>query len=93
MAPVVGADELRAQYLFGRRDAVRFAGFLALVAAVYALVFCNQDMIVKFLFGQWWDGSLHAKALVAAAVFIFVPILAHCYGTVAKSLMKLIKME
>lgn len=92
-APVVGTDELKAQYLFGKRDAVRLVGFLVLVAALYFLVFSNQEIILKFLLGQWWGGSLLAKILVAAAVFVFVPILAHSYGTVAKSLMKLIKME
>ena len=61
------------------------------------MVFSNQKIILTFLFGQWWGGSDSAKILVqilvAAAVFVFVPIIAHCYGTVAKSVMKLIKME
>ncbi|MFH1485601.1 MAG: cytidylate kinase-like family protein [Chloroflexota bacterium] len=94
-APVVGADELKAQYLFGRRDVARLGGFLALVAVVYFLVFYkpNQLIILEFLYGQWWGGGLLTKLVVAAAVFVFVPIIAHCYGTVAKSLMKLIKME
>jgi cytidylate kinase len=92
-APVVEADELKAEYLFGRRDVGRLVGFVALVAALYFLVFSNQEVVLEFLFGRWWDGRLLAKILVAAAVFIFVPIVAHCYGTVAKSLMKLIKME
>jgi len=92
-APVVGADELKAQYLFGRRDVARLVGFLALVAAVYFLVFSNQEIILKFVSGQWWDASLAAKVLAAAAVFVFVPVIAHLYGTVAKSLLKLIKME
>jgi cytidylate kinase len=98
-APVVGTDELKTQYLFGRRDVARLAGFLALIGVVYFLVFSNQTIVLKFLSGQWGgegllanDGPL-AKVLVAAAVFVFVPIVAHCYGTVAKSLMKLVKME
>jgi len=49
--------------------------------------------VLQFLFGQWWGESSLAKILVAAAVFLFVPIVAHCYGTVANSVMKLIKME
>jgi hypothetical protein len=92
-APVVDADELKAQYLFGPRDVARLAGFLALVAALYFLVFSNQEITLRFLLGQWWDGSPLARMLVAVAVFLFVPIIAHSYGTVAKSLMKLIKME
>lgn len=92
-APVVGADELRAQYLFGKRDVARLAGFLALVAALYFLVFSNQEAILGFLVGHWWGGAAAAKILVAVAVFLFVPLIAHSYGTVANSLMKLIKME
>jgi len=92
-APVVGTDELKAQYLFGLRDVVRLVGFLLVVAFLYVLVFCNQDSIVRFQFGQWWGGSVLAKIVVAVAVFAFVPVIAHSYGTVAKSLMKLIKME
>ena len=56
-------------------------------------MFSNQEIILRFLSGRWWGEGLLAKVLVAAAVFVFVPIIAHCYGTVAKSLMKLIKME
>lgn len=96
-SPVVGADELKAQYLFGRRDVARLAGFLALVAAVYFVVFSNQEAVLKFVFGQWggdWGGGkVLAKALVAATVVVFVPTIALAYGTIAKSLMKLIKME
>jgi hypothetical protein len=92
-APVVGTDELKAQYLFGRRDVARLVGFLAVVAVLYLLVFSNQEIILRFLSGQLLGASILAKLAVALAVFVFVPIIAHCYGSIAKSLMKLIKME
>jgi len=92
-SPVVGADELKSQYFFGRRDVARLAGFLALVAVVYFLVFSNQEAVLRFVFGQWGGGTVLTKAVVAVAVFVFVPAVALAYGTVAKSLMKLIKME
>jgi len=92
-APVVGTEELKTQYLFGRRDVARLAGFLAVVGVIYLLVFSNQKIILKFLSGQWGSEGLLVKILVALTVFLFVPIVAHCYGTVAKSLMKLVKME
>lgn len=91
--PVVTAEELRSQYLFGRRDLVRLVGFLAVVAALYAVVLTHQEPVLRFLFGSWSDGGTLPKVLVAAAVFAFVPLVAYCYGTVARSLMKLIKME
>ena len=48
---------------------------------------------MHFLSGGWWDGKILAKVVVSAAVFLFIPIVAHLYGSVAKSLMKLIKIE
>ena len=86
---IVEAEELKTQYLFGRRDLGRMAGFMALVALIYALVFTNQEAVLRFLSGTDWI----SKGLAAAAVFAIVPVVAYLYGTVSKSLMKLIKME
>jgi cytidylate kinase len=91
--PVVTANELKSQYLFGRRDLVRLAGFLALVAGLYLLVMSNQEPILAFLFGSWSGGGWTTRLIVAVAVFVFVPIVAYSYGSVARSVMKLIKME
>jgi len=91
--PVVTADDLRTKYLFGRRDVVRLAASLLIVVALYALVFTNQAPVLRFLFGEWSDGGVLARATVAAAVFVVVPAVAYAYGSVARSLLKLIKME
>lgn len=91
--PVVTATELRSQYLFGRRDLYRMVGFAALVVILYVLVLTNQEPILAFVFGAWSGGSLTGRLLVAVVVFLFVPVVAYAYGTVAKSVMKLIKME
>jgi cytidylate kinase len=91
--PVVTADELRSHYLFGTRDALRMAGFLVLVLAVYFLVLTNQEPVLRFLSGQWTGGKALHKLIVAVAVFLFVPVIAYSYGSVARSVMKLIKME
>jgi len=91
--PVVTADELRSQYLFGRRDVLRLAGFLVLVVALYFLVMTNQEPVLRFLSGDWTGGKAFNKILVAVAVFLFVPVIAYSYGSVARSVMKLIKME
>lgn len=88
--PVVTADELRAEYLFGRRDAVRALGYLLVVVLLYLLVFTNQLPVLEFLIAE---GSTASRLLVAVAVFAFIPIVAWSYGTVSRSLMKLIKME
>jgi cytidylate kinase len=90
--PVVTADELRAHYLFGRRDLVRLVAFLVVVLALYGLVLANQERVLGLL-AVGLSGSPLARALVAVGVFCFIPIIAFSYGTVARSVMKLIKME
>jgi cytidylate kinase len=91
--PVVTAEDLRARYLFGGRDVLRLGGFLATVAVLYALVFANQRPVLEFLFGRWSGGGVPVRLGVAAAIFAFVPVIAYCYGSVVRIVMKLIKME
>ena len=42
-APVITADELKSQLLFGKRQAATLLGYLALIIVIYALVFTNQN--------------------------------------------------
>jgi hypothetical protein len=88
--PVVTADELRTEYLFGRRDAFRALGYLLVVVLLYFLVFTNQDAVMEFLVS---GESTTQKLLIAIGVFLFIPVVAWSYGTVTRSLTKLIKME
>ncbi len=88
-APVVNAEDLKSQYLFGRNDLLKLFGCLALFSLILFLIFTYQEPVLKFLAGV----EFKAKALAAAAVFLFVPTMAYLYGTVARSLMKLIRME
>jgi len=103
-APVVTADELGGQYFFGRRDVLRTAVFLLFAVCIYYLVFIYQEPILGFLAHSGWyaeaiqDTFLSrfdwmAKVVVSLAVFLFVPIVAYSYGTVARAFLKLIKME
>jgi cytidylate kinase len=86
---VVATDELKAQFLFGKRDIFRLVGYLALVLAIYLLVFTNQKQILTFLTGEGWV----AKSIAAVVVFLLIPIVAYSYGTVSRSFLKLIKIE
>jgi cytidylate kinase len=86
---VVATDELKSQFLFGKRDLLRLVGYLAVVVAIYSLVFTHQKQILDFLTGDGWV----AKVTAAVAVFLFVPIVAYSYGTVSRSFLKLIKIE
>jgi len=88
-APVVNAEDLKSQYLFGRHDLLNLFGCLGLFGLILLLVFTFQEPIIKFLSGV----EIKAKVLAAVAVFISVPTIAYLYGNVARSLMKLIRME
>ncbi len=91
--PVVTADELRRRYLFGTRDVLRLAVLVVFLAVLYVIVLNEQEPILRFLFGAWGSEGFLTKFTVAAAVFCFVPIVAYSYGSVARLLLKLIKME
>jgi cytidylate kinase len=103
-APVVTAEELGSQYLFGRRDVLRAVLFLVIAAVLYGLVFTNQEAVLAFLANTGWYADAVSntalgrvqwlpKLLVSAAVFVFIPIVAFSYGKVAGTFLKLIKME
>jgi hypothetical protein len=102
--PVVTADELETEYLFGKKDAVRMIGFLGITALLFGAVIVNQESILAFLSHQGWYAeaiqstilskfSWLPKIVVSIAVFGFVPLFAYSYGKVASSLLKLMKME
>jgi cytidylate kinase len=91
--PVVTADELKSRYLFTAREAVKALGYFALIAVLFVLVFTHQLPVMRFLGGEWGDGTTVYKAIVSLAVFLIVPFVAHTYGSFAKVLFKLLKME
>jgi hypothetical protein len=103
-APVVTADELGSQYLFGRRDIVRTSLLVALVVAIYWLVFTNQETILAFLANSGWyaeatEGTFLGRfgglrKLIASLVVLgVIPVIAVTYGKVASAVLKWIKIE
>ncbi len=88
-APVVNAEDLKSQFLFGRRDMLNMLGSLGLFSLIVYFVFTFQAPILHFLSAV----EFKAKMLAAAVVILFVPTIAYLYGNVARSLMKLIRME
>ena len=88
-APVVGADELKPQFLYSKRDLLRFVWCFLLVVLIYLLVFTNQREVLVFLSATGWK----AKVLAAGAVFLFIPVVAYSYGTFCRIFLKFIKIE
>ena len=103
-APVVTADELGSQYLFGRRDLVRTSLLVAVVVAIYWLVFAHQETILAFLANSGWyaeatEGTFLGrfgalpKLIVSLVVLGVIPVIAVTYGKVASAVLKWIKIE
>jgi cytidylate kinase len=88
-APIVNAEDLKSQYLFGRQDLLKLFGYLGVFSFILFLILTFQEPVLRFLSGV----ELKTKVLAAVAVFLFVPAMAYLYGNVARSLMKLIRME
>jgi hypothetical protein len=87
--PVIGAEELKEQYLFGPRQWLKLIGFLAVSVLIYLTVFTNQDPILAFLQAP---GTTN-RMLAVAAVMVFTPLLAYIWGTAAHYLLRLARME
>ncbi len=102
--PIVTADELGPEYLFGKRDVLRAGFYLAVAAVIFFLVFQNQEVVLAFMANTGWyadavRGSFLGrvewlpKIVVALAVVLLIPVFAYSYGRVASAFLKLIKME
>jgi hypothetical protein len=103
-APIVTADEIGSQYLFGKRDVLRAGFFLLVTIALFFLVLTNQDLVMAFLANTGWYAEAAGrsglgrfewlpKLVVSAVLFLFIPVVAYSYGRVASTFLKLIKME
>ncbi len=87
--PVVRGEDLRAQYFVGTWQLVRLGAFGLAVALIYALVFTHQEAVLEFITRE----AGPARVLAAASLLLFVPLIAYLYGSLAKSLLKLVKIE
>ena len=87
--PVIGAEELKAQYLFGPRQWLKLIGLLAVSVLLYLAVFTNQHTILAFLLAP---GTTN-RILAAAVVMVSVPLLAYTWGTAALYLLRLARFE
>ncbi|MFZ0612213.1 MAG: cytidylate kinase-like family protein [Desulfobacterales bacterium] len=89
-APVITSDELKARFLFGKRQALTLVGYLALLVLVYVTVFTHQEPVINFM-----SGALHQqfKWLASAAMILFIPLLAYVYGTVTGLALKIINID
>jgi len=88
-APVIQAEEMKEQFLFGPRQLVSLLVFLALSAVIYTYVFTHQEQVNSVMLwqGTWW------RVLATAIVVVAMPVVAYCYGNAVHALLKLVKIE
>lgn len=87
--PVVQADELAKELLFGPKQWMRFLAAAAITAAALWVVLTHQHDVLTFLTR---DGVAN-RILAASALALFVPIFAFVYGIFAQSLLRLFKFD
>jgi cytidylate kinase len=87
--PVIATSELRAQYLFQARHAVRMIGLAAATSLCFVLVFRHQAAVLHLLTAP----GLGHRVLVTAALAVFVPLYATLYGSFSQYLLRLVKFE
>jgi cytidylate kinase len=87
--PVVRGEDLKAQYFVGTWQLARLGVFGLAVALIYALVFSYQREVLELVAPE----GDSRRALAVVGMLIFVPVVAYLYGSLAKSLLKLVKVE
>ncbi|MEW5945455.1 MAG: cytidylate kinase-like family protein [bacterium] len=87
--PVVTVQELKQRYLFNPKSIINLLLLSAVAAAIYAAVFLNQEAVLDFLHGTGAGSRIPA----AVCVFAGVPLIAYIYGTVARLVLKLLRIE
>jgi cytidylate kinase len=87
--PVISTEDLKSHYLFGPKQWFHMSVYAVAAFIIYLIVFSNQETILSFTSAP---GTGH-RVLSAALVALFVPIAAWAYGSVARYVLKLIKLE
>jgi cytidylate kinase len=87
--PVIQAEEMKEQYLFGPKQLVTLLSFLGVSVIIYFWVFTHQQEVNAIM---RWQGT-GWRVLAVAIVLTITPVVAYLYGNVVGSVLKLIKME
>lgn len=89
-APVVGEEELKQEMKSGAKEFSRLGLFLIIAAVLFILVFTNQDAVLTFMAGESFKAW---RILAIAALLLFIPVFAYSYGSTARYILKLFKLD
>ena len=84
-SPVIDAADLSTELRFGRKQVLQLLTLLVVTAALYVLVFTNQDRVLRLVAGS---ESMPWKVFGVAFVVVLVPVLAFSYGTCVRLVMR-----
>ncbi|MBF0103391.1 MAG: cytidylate kinase-like family protein [Desulfobacterales bacterium] len=88
-APVIGAEELKTEYLFGPKQWLSLGLYGILSVILYMVLFTYQVPILHFFTGT---GTVH-RMFAAGIVSVFAPVAAIIIGGFAHNVLKLVKLE
>ncbi len=86
--PVVEGGELKAEYGFDRRQALKLIACGAVAVALFLALWTFQLPILKFL-----KGDTAGRYLPPLAVVLVSPVFAYFWGTTARLALKILKVE
>ncbi len=87
--PVIGAEELKTQYLFGAKQWLQLLATGGLTALLYFVAFTHQEELLSLLHNE---GSAQRIASVVL-VTVTAPVVAYLWGTAAHNLLRLVRFE
>jgi hypothetical protein len=87
--PVIRGEDLKARYLVGPWQYARLAGYGLAALLAYLGVFSYQEQVLRLLSPE----STTDKVAAAAALVLFIPAFAYIYGTFARTVLRLARIE
>lgn len=86
--PVISTDELQKKYFLSRKEWIKVSFFGLLVLVIFFGLFTHQEGVISFL--QHYKGW---KFLSVVTVGVAAPLFAYLYGTIARTILKLAKLD
>ena len=87
--PVVMAEELQTQFLFGVKHLIQMLLLFLCSICLFLLIFTNQVPVLRFLSHD----AFGIRVLSIVALFVFITLFSYTYGTFSRLLCKLIRLE
>jgi hypothetical protein len=91
--PVLDVEDLKAKYLFGKKQLVGLIGSAIVSVLIFLVVFRLQVPILEFTAAGQMHKSVYAKAFASGFIFTVVPLIALIIGGFYHNFLKMIRLE